>query len=637
MVFSLDEEFPISEMQDPPPDLISNGTCIMKPALTSNKDDHEVLSFSDEDGDIGRNEKENQPYHKNLMQLNPRATPLHTAAANLSIHVPTKASLGFNTAEAEGINSFCQESNINSAHSKLQKISSSENLISKHSATMKSNCLKIKSDPCDPSGTLAVPIGSQRPEGRGPRRRSSVLSRLSINTPPNVVRIGISAPKAEALVFDDEEKSDEDFADACGMEFLSLNNSKPVVGHTTETVAIGGNVTSTHTLKRKIEDFQPVRVLGQGAYGKVVLVKDQYNAKLYAMKQLKKAEILVLPDDENEKNQGGMSPRSKRIERTFAERTILSTLEHPNIVKLFYSFHDADKLYLLLQYLPGGELFFHLKNLGNLEEDTVAFYTAEISLAMKFLHEKGIVYRDLKPENCLLNERGHLVLTDFGLSKSSHGGDGNFYSIIGTPEYAAPELLQGVAYTKLCDWYSLGCLVYDMLTGKPPYTGQNPKVILNKIMKNTLKVPYYLSEGMKDFVNAILKKDVEKRWNVDLYWDESLNKSKGKATDKKRKKKAGAAKTSGFKQHFIFRKINWKDLETPSFQKCTFGPIMPVITDWSLAENFDLEFTEQKLQSGDIRGVDMSFPAGHANSAMHDELFKGFSFTASSSYLDRYF
>lgn len=440
------------------------------------------------------------------------------------------------------------------------------------------------------------------------RRRSSVLEKFPVSTPPCTRRVSITAA------------------------------SNPFTSGSLD-LGISPNDGGTG-LTRSLRDFRPVRVLGKGAYGKVVLVEDEQTSKLYAMKQLQKADIIITKDSEE---LNGDKNVSKLIERTFAERTILSELEHPNIVKLFYSFHDNSKLYLILQYIPGGELFFHLKEQGTLDEDTVAFYAAEISCALKFLHSKGIVYRDLKPENCLLDQHGHLVLTDFGLSKksvvqrdnplsSSTEGDllgeevTSLHSIIGTPEYCAPEILQGIPYTKNCDWYSLGCLMYDMMTGKPPHTGANHKVILNKIQKDKQgpKIPYYLSDGMKDMLSALLKKEHTKRWDVDQYWKNTTdNKNK-----QKKKRKAGQERTSAFTSHFIFRKINWQRLESGALQSSELGPIVPLITDWALAENFDSEFTSM---SYDDPKDNINIPKSAS------DVFKGFSYKASGSYLDKYF
>ncbi|KAL3229038.1 hypothetical protein RNJ44_02125 [Nakaseomyces bracarensis] len=473
---------------------------------------------------------------------------------------------------------------------------------------------------------------------RGRRRRSSVLDKWSVQEPEFTRRVSIAG--AGSLPKETPFLDGNSYKDCAVFEEDDEEHDGGAI--------VGGDVRTG--ISREIRDFNPIRVLGQGAYGKVILVKDKQTNKLYAMKQLKKAEILIASTETNSEavdkipetdvEDSEETKRAKRIERTFAERTILSQLEHPNIVKLFYSFHDTSKLYLLLQYIPGGELFYHLKEYGTLEEDTVAFYAAEISCALKFLHERGVVYRDLKPENCLLNQNGHLVLTDFGLSKSSTSTSGEdddhnagedvntLHSIIGTPEYCAPEILQGVSYTANCDWYSLGCLLYDMLTGKPPYTGANHKVIANKIKndKQGPKIPYYLSEGMKDILGALLKKDQSKRWDVDKYWREERNDNKKKEKGKKKKTKE---RTSAFQSHFIFRKIDWKSLESGEIQNTTFGPIVPIITDWELAENFDSEFTSMSYEEEDF--------LHSLNFDKSPDVFQGFSFKASGSYLKKYF
>ncbi|KAH3901073.1 putative protein kinase YPK3 SCDLUD_002548 [Saccharomycodes ludwigii] len=609
-IFSLDEEFS---------QLTVDGNCAIlqdeqSTIIQQKKQEYHIEYQSNNDFAIG-------VQHKNLMSLNPTALPTTRTTPIIITHQATSSIEPIHTA-AHG---------INIADTKSTTLNVTDTY-SENNNSFKRNELK------------AIPIGSRS------RRRSSMLSKLSINTPPNTTRILLmensikdnSCYMNENVFEEDDDDNDDDNDD----DDHTIADDK--IGHKHKHI------------KRKLTDFQPLRVLGKGAYGKVLLVRDHYNNKLYAMKQLKKAEIILIPDEaegsqkqkDNIDNEGALQ---KRLERTFAERSILSSLEHPHIVKLFYSFHDNNKLYLLLQYIPGGELFYHLKNLGKLEEDAAAFYAAEISLALKFLHSKGIVYRDLKPENCLLNERGHLVLTDFGLSKQKTNEDGNnssvneeddvetLHSIIGTPEYAAPEILQGIPYTRLCDWYSLGCIVYDMICGKPPYVGVNHKVILNKILKEKqVKLPFYLSEGMKDLLGALLKKDVNKRWNVDKYWKTiPNNNNNGNSNSGNRKrnrsKKSSPSKTTGFQQHFVFRKINWKNMEDGSLQQSSNGPIVPIINDWSLAENFDEEFTNQRLDS-DITAPDTGVaPIGCNNTNNNNTVFKGFSYVASSSYLERYF
>lgn len=366
---------------------------------------------------------------------------------------------------------------------------------------------------------------------------------------------------------------------------------------------------SPNTVKRLLCDFEPIKVLGQGAYGKVHLVRDQLNGNLYAQKQIRKPQIDVHVDLSTKGEEPDLATAHAR--RTLAERQILSQISHhSNIVKLFYAFQDHDKFYLLLQYIPGGELFHHLtaenNTLGNVFlEDHVAFYAAEMALGLKHLHLLGIVYRDLKPENCLLDTSGHLVLTDFGLSKAIETGDTELEcrSIIGTPEYMAPEILKGEAYDYPVDWWLLGCVIYDMMTGKPPFTGKTHKVIQDKIIKSKPFYPKYVSQDAKDILGKLLQKNPAKRIAVDSSWD-------------------------AFKNHRFFRKLDWSAIE----EHLASPPIIPVITDPALAENFSVEFTKMKISNYDLGPGQMSDPVFDTTPHM----FKGFSYTASHSYIEKY-
>ncbi|KAI8391604.1 kinase-like domain-containing protein [Radiomyces spectabilis] len=175
--------------------------------------------------------------------------------------------------------------------------------------------------------------------------------------------------------------------------------------------------------KKKIgkDDFEILKLLGRGAFGKVMLCRHRSTGELYAMKVLKKASLLV---------------HAKNAEHTKAERQILEEMRHPFIVQLMYAFQTDDRLYLILKYAPGGELFTHMATEHMFSEDVARFYLAELLLALEHVHSLGIVYRDLKPENCLLDGQGHILLTDFGLSKVSL--DGRTSTICGTAEYMAP-------------------------------------------------------------------------------------------------------------------------------------------------------------------------------------------------------
>lgn len=355
--------------------------------------------------------------------------------------------------------------------------------------------------------------------------------------------------------------------------------------------------------KKSLGDFVPLRVLGQGAYGKVHLVKDRQNGRLYAQKQIRKPQIDL--HEENQQNGAHVS----HIHRTLAERQILTLVtHHRNIVKLFYALQDQDRFYLLLEYIPGGELFYHLtlgNALGNVfREDHVAFYAAEMALGLRHLHLLGIVYRDLKPENCLLNAAGHLVLTDFGLSKAiSNDDDSACRSIIGTPEYMAPETIKGEEYDYAVDWWLLGCVIYDMMTGKPPFTGKLHDVITKKILLAKLSLPFYLSLDAKDLLNKLLQKKPEKRFQVNSKWET-------------------------FQNHRFFRKIDWQALATQD--ESVVPPIVPTISDPEMAENFSEEFTSMKVSDYEVATAQATATRNT------QELFQGFSFAASGSYIDKF-
>ncbi|KAK6337806.1 serine/threonine protein kinase psk1 [Orbilia brochopaga] len=346
--------------------------------------------------------------------------------------------------------------------------------------------------------------------------------------------------------------------------------------------------------KRKMcaEDFEPLTMLGKGTFGTVLLVRHRATGRLYAQKQLKKASIKV---------------HKRMIEQTKTERAILESVRHPFVVKLFFAFQDHQKLYLILEYAQGGELFNYLAAERIFPEETAVFYSAEIVLALDHLHRNvGVVYRDLKPENCLLDASGHLLLTDFGLSKVAEEG-ARCKSISGTPEYMAPEILEGKTYGFEVDWWSLGALIFDLLTGSPPFPGQNNQQILHKITKQKLKLPFYLSPDAKDLLTRLLRKEPTKRLGYKMPQD-----------------------LATIKKHRFFRKIDWSKLERRELSP----PITPLITDPAKAENFSTEFTEANFSPVVTRGNWWGRDGGRKDEDIH---FGGFSFEGDDGNWDRYF
>lgn len=242
-------------------------------------------------------------------------------------------------------------------------------------------------------------------------------------------------------------------------------------------------------------------------------VKKKDDSKIYAMKVLRKEAIIA----------------RKQVAHTKAEKSILQKIQHPFIVKLHYAFQTKDKLYMILDYINGGELFFHLKKEGRFPEHRVKFYAAEIVSAMDHLHSLGIVYRDLKPENILIDSDGmtfltfkiltqqflgHVCITDFGLSKEIDPQEGT-HTFCGTPEYlgiisallfnflSAPEVLKGLGHGIAVDWWSLGTLIYEMLTGLPPFYSQNINIMYQKILNGELRFPSYIAPEARSLLEAV--------------------------------------------------------------------------------------------------------------------------------------
>ncbi|XP_041254097.1 ribosomal protein S6 kinase alpha-2 [Onychostruthus taczanowskii] len=324
--------------------------------------------------------------------------------------------------------------------------------------------------------------------------------------------------------------------------------------------------------------FELLKVLGQGSYGKVFLVrkiKGSDTGQLYAMKVLKKATLKV----------------RDRV-RSKMERDILAEVNHPFIVKLHYAFQTEGKLYLILDFLRGGDLFTRLSKEVMFTEEDVKFYLAELALALDHLHGLGIIYRDLKPENILLDEEGHIKITDFGLSKESIDHDKRAYSFCGTIEYMAPEVVNRRGHTQSADWWSFGVLMFEMLTGSLPFQGKDRKETMALILKAKLGMPQFLSIEAQSLLRALFKRNPSNRLG------------------------AGFDGVEEIKRHPFFVTIDWNKL----YRKEIKPPFKPAVGRPEDTFHFDPEFTSRTPT--DSPGVPPSANAHH--------LFRGFSFVASN-------
>jgi len=302
-------------------------------------------------------------------------------------------------------------------------------------------------------------------------------------------------------------------------------------------------LTSTTT----INDFHLVKVIGKGSYGKVMLVKR--DNEVFAMKVLRKENVM----------------NRNQVEHTKTERNVLEAVSHPFIVQLHYAFQTPSKLYFVLEFCPGGELFFHLSRASRFSEGRCRFYASEILLAIEYLHRLNIIYRDLKPENILLDLEGHVKLTDFGLSKEGISDNYGATSMCGTPEYLAPEILDKQGHGKAVDWYSLGALVFEMLTGLPPFYTKDRAELFERIRQGAdiLEFPNYISPVARELLQALLKKDPATRLGCGPDDGEEL------------------------KNHVFFQGLDWALIT----QRRLAPPFKPDLTSKS-----DLKYVEKEFQ-----------------------------------------
>ncbi|KAK7472320.1 cAMP-dependent protein kinase catalytic subunit, variant 2 [Stygiomarasmius scandens] len=246
-----------------------------------------------------------------------------------------------------------------------------------------------------------------------------------------------------------------------------------------------------------LDDFIIQRTLGTGSFGRVHLVRSKHNLRFYAIKVLNKEKIV----------------RSKQVEHTNNEQAMLFTVKHPFIINLWGTFQDSYNLYMVMDFVPGGELFTLLRRSNKFPDPVAKFYAAEVALALNHLHKQDIIYRDLKPENILLNADGHIKIADFGFAKSCTSVT---WTLCGTPDYLAPEICQQQRYNKSVDWYALGVLIFEMISGLPPYhqPEANPVALYEKIIAGPshIRWPNVFSSLAKDMILKLMEGDASKRY-----------------------------------------------------------------------------------------------------------------------------
>ena len=329
-----------------------------------------------------------------------------------------------------------------------------------------------------------------------------------------------------------------------------------------------------------LEDFSQLKVLGRGSFGKVVLVRLEKTKKLYAMKILKK-ELVI---------------KRKQVNHTMTERSLLEKLNHTFIVKLFYAFQDKTKLYFITEFMQGGELFFHLRRNSQYKEKSVKFYMSEILLAIDYMHKNNFIYRDLKPENILIDKFGHIKLTDFGLSKLLDEEEQKTYTLCGTPEYLAPEIIFEKGYDKTCDWFSFGVVMFEMLCGFHPFKQKKGK-FNPQIYKMKIKIPENIGKNAKDLIEKLLNSNPRER--------------------------IGYNSSEEIMKHDFFKDIDFDKVLKREYKP----PFIPKLDNQEDLRYFDKGFTDEDVESFPDKKLIVS--TNGDGKSMSDE-FKGFSYQPES-------
>ncbi|XP_074861216.1 protein kinase C delta type isoform X3 [Carettochelys insculpta] len=325
------------------------------------------------------------------------------------------------------------------------------------------------------------------------------------------------------------------------------------------------------TRKFTIDSFVFHKVLGKGSFGKVLLAELKGKNEFFAIKALKK-DVVLIDDD---------------VECTMVEKRVLALAwENPFLTHLYCTFQTKDHLFFVMEFLNGGDLMFHIQDKGRFDLFRATFYGAETVCGLQFLHSKGIIYRDLKLDNVMLDKEGHIKIADFGMCKENVFGENKASTFCGTPDYIAPEILQGLKYTFSVDWWSFGVLLYEMLIGQSPFHGDDEDELFESIRVDTPHYPRWITKESKDILEKLFERDPTRRLGI----------------------------TGNIKEHSFFKTINWTALEKREIEP----PFKPKVKSASDYNNFDREFLSEKAR--------LSYSDKNLIESMDQSAFAGFSF-----------
>uniref|UniRef100_A0A8C4HWL2 Protein kinase C n=1 Tax=Dicentrarchus labrax TaxID=13489 RepID=A0A8C4HWL2_DICLA len=354
--------------------------------------------------------------------------------------------------------------------------------------------------------------------------------------------------------------------DVCKCVFIADGNGKVPEGLSPTPAA-----PTVPRLRLTINHLVFHKVLGKGSFGKVLLAELKGQGQYFAVKVLKK-DVVLMDDD---------------VECTMVEKRVLALAwENPFLTHLYSTFQSKEHLFFVMEYLNGGDLMFHIQDKGRFDLNRATFYAAEIIVGLQFLHSKGIIYRDLKLDNVMLDKDGHIKIADFGMCKESVFGDVRATTFCGTPDYIAPEILLGQKYTFSVDWWSFGVLVYEMLIGQSPFQGDDEDELFESIRSDTPHYPRWITKEAKSLLELLFERDPSRRLGV----------------------------VGDIRAHAFFKTINWPALE----KRAVEPPFKPKVKSPSDCSNFDREFLSEKprLSHADKNLID----------SMDQAAFAGFSF-----------